>query len=1027
LRPILALLLFLLTAAAATAQPTPQPSIAPPGEWVEQLAMREANPAQRDAPFQTLLLASQSRYGADHIDHNLEVALLIQNSQGLQSLGNVALPWQPDRSELIIHTVRILRGGTVIDLLAGGRTFTVVRRENGLESAMLDGVLTAVMQAEGLAVGDILDLSYTVRQRASALPLRGENLLSLPYGVPVRRLYTRQIWPAGSPMRWRASGPLGQAVRVRHTALGTELVVDLADAAAPQPPAQVPPRLVLPPSLQLTEYRSWAEISRDIAPHYDRAQTLAADSPLRQQIARIAAATTDPRARAMAALRLVQDEIRYFAVTIGDGNYVPATADQTWSRRYGDCKGKVATLLALLQGLGIEAEAVLVNSVAGDALEGRLPQMALFDHVIVRARIDGRSYWLDGTRTGDREIEDLAASRLGWGLPIRAGGAELERLPFAPAAVPTIEMHVTYDASRGLLGAVPFTSEVIFRRDEAAALRFALAQQGEEAFRQMARSYLTTSASSSGVEVSHADDQQAGTFTLRFSGTRTLEYSGPRSGGTVAFQFDNDTITWRPDFTRPEGPFRTAPFLLAVPSYLLSTETVILPAGGAGFALVGRDLDRTVAGVRIARTLSLANGRAVARSTFRQTELEISAAEAAASGDVLTQIRNDRALVRGPAGTLAATDRAAPPAREPTTAREFVDRGYQHLQAARLDQAAADFERAATLDPNWSRPLANRAIVLIHRNNYDEADALLTRAAALDANDFVVHQGRGLIHLARNRPIQAIVEFSRSLELDPGNNFTQLRRAYAYQQLGEFGDAQADLAAILAREPAHVAALLAKARIHAWLGENDEAVAAADALVAADPRNPGMLAMRAALLRRIGRDAAAAAAYAEALALAETRLAAEPAEADWLGEVRRNILADSGQTARAVAAIGAEMQRHPDNAGLLNARCWIRGTANVELAEALADCERAVARAPDNAAILDSRAFVKLRLGQLDGAIADATAALARQPQLAPSLYVRGVARLRKGERAAGEQDLAAARRLVFDIDSQYRLYGVTP
>ena len=33
---------------------------------------------------------------------------------------------------------------------------------------------------------------------------------------------------------------------------------------------------------------------------------------------------------------------------MGEGNYLPASADQNWTRRFADCKGKTVTLLALL-------------------------------------------------------------------------------------------------------------------------------------------------------------------------------------------------------------------------------------------------------------------------------------------------------------------------------------------------------------------------------------------------------------------------------------------------------------------------------------------------------------------------------------------------------------------------------------------------------------------------------------------------------------------------------------------------------
>ena len=1012
---------FALEAPAAGAR---EPITAPAGEWVENVPIPEPNPALRDRPYQALLTSSQSLYGQDRHDHYSEIAFLIQNSQGLQALGNIVLPWQPEQSDLIVHKVRILRAGQVIDLLAD-HEFTVLRRENNLESAMLDGVLTAIMQAEGLAVGDVLQVAFTVRRRAGALPLRGENLFRLAHGAPIRRFNVRQIWPRQAPMRWRATGIMEQA-RIRNNRLGTELLLDLRDAEGPEPPKMAPARFAFPASLQLSEFRDWAEISAQLAPHYDRAQELAPSSALRAEIDRIAAQSEDPRVRAMAALRLVQDEVRYFAVFMGDGNYLPATAEQTWTRRYGDCKGKSALLVALLRGLGIAAEPMLVHSTSGDGLNEQLPQLILFDHVLVRATIDGRSYWLDGTRTGDRLIDDLASSTLGWGLAVRGEGADLERLPFMPPALPLTEERITYDASQGLLGVVPVTAETVLRGELATMLRLALAQGGEESFRRMATELAAETVDEEGRQVSYESDDALGTFTLRFSGNRTMDWTGSATSRRILFRFDSDTISWEPDFTRPEGSDHGVPFRVSVPAHIRFSETVILPDGGSGFTLEGEDIDRSVAGVRITRTVSLENGRATALSTFRQLALEISASEAAASVEPLREIRASRAMVRGSTRQMQA-DLEAARAREPGSAREFVTRGYAFLQTGELSRAEADFERAASLEPEWSRPLSNHALVMVRRGNFEEAEALLARATDLDPDDFVIPQVRGIIHLARGEPREAATAFTRSLELDRANNYTLAQRAAAYQQLGEFDSAMADLEAIIASEPAHAGALLAKARLHAFRGEHDEAVAAADAAVAASPAIPSSFYSRARILSRIGRREAAAADYRQALAL----LSAQPAESEQatraFAAFRHTILAESGETAQALREMGAALAQNGRDPLLLNERCWARATANLELEEALADCERALAITPENASIIDSRAFVKLRLGRLDEAIADASAALALEPRLAASLYVRGIARLRKGEREAGEADLRAARRITYDIEAEYRLYGVTP
>ena len=66
-----------------------------------------------------------------------------------------------------------------------------------------------------------------------------------------------------------------------------------------------------------------------------------------------------------AALALVQDQVRYVFLGMNEGALVPADAEETWTRRFGDCKGKSALLVALLRALDIDAEPVAVNALAG--------------------------------------------------------------------------------------------------------------------------------------------------------------------------------------------------------------------------------------------------------------------------------------------------------------------------------------------------------------------------------------------------------------------------------------------------------------------------------------------------------------------------------------------------------------------------------------------------------------------------------------------------------------------------------------
>jgi transglutaminase-like putative cysteine protease len=162
--------------------------------------------------------------------------------------------------------------------------------------------------------------------------------------------------------------------------------------------------------------------------------------PLRGQIADIRAATSDPMAQAAMALTIARRDVRYLYVGLGQGNLKPMPADQVWLRGFADCKGKTALLLGLLDGLGIKAEAALVSTQEGEAMDRRLPSVTGFDHVIVRAQLAGRIYWLDPTaemaaKDGAIDLAAMPVPRYGWALPLRIG-AGLEAVGGARSAEP---------------------------------------------------------------------------------------------------------------------------------------------------------------------------------------------------------------------------------------------------------------------------------------------------------------------------------------------------------------------------------------------------------------------------------------------------------------------------------------------------------------------------------------------------------------------------------------------------------------
>src|SRR5690606_34844916 len=80
------------------------------------------------------------------------------------------------------------------------------------------------------------------------------------------------------------------------------------------PPKNAPARYQWQRVIEYSDFSDRASISKRFAPLYVKAAHIAEDSPLAGEISRIAAAHTRPIDRASAALKLVQQDVRYIYV-----------------------------------------------------------------------------------------------------------------------------------------------------------------------------------------------------------------------------------------------------------------------------------------------------------------------------------------------------------------------------------------------------------------------------------------------------------------------------------------------------------------------------------------------------------------------------------------------------------------------------------------------------------------------------------------------------------------------------------------
>jgi transglutaminase-like putative cysteine protease len=92
----------------------------------------------------------------------------------------------------------------------------------------------------------------------------------------------------------------------------------------------------------------------------------------------------------------VQDNIRYIAFEDGLAGFIPATAQEVYKAKYGDCKGMANLMTEMLKLAGMEAYMTWIGT-KHIPYDYSLPSLAVDNHCISTVILGGKEYFLDGT------------------------------------------------------------------------------------------------------------------------------------------------------------------------------------------------------------------------------------------------------------------------------------------------------------------------------------------------------------------------------------------------------------------------------------------------------------------------------------------------------------------------------------------------------------------------------------------------------------------------------------------------------
>ena len=363
--------------------------VGPAPKWIDSVAVDTS----------ATLPAGEARYGTYALldDHQVSAGTTTTNyyrrvrkilsPTGVQNASNISFDFDPTYERLVIHDITVLRDGKRKNVFDPA-TVRVIEKEDQQRDHLYDGILSAIAFVNDVRPGDVLDYSWSIDGANPLLGGRFADTFELTADVPTKLIRHRLIF--AKPLHYRSTIPGIEPVVANGTFIWTRTNV---------PPLNVEDNLPdwFDPydHIQVSEFASW----HDIALWSDAMFQM--NDASRAEVAKLAQTirATHPRQndQIVAAVRFVQDQIRYLGIEMGRNSHQPHQPAEVLDQRWGDCKDKSFLLASILRELGVEAYPALVNTKLRHNVDQELPTPFEFDHVITQVRTAGHVYWIDPT------------------------------------------------------------------------------------------------------------------------------------------------------------------------------------------------------------------------------------------------------------------------------------------------------------------------------------------------------------------------------------------------------------------------------------------------------------------------------------------------------------------------------------------------------------------------------------------------------------------------------------------------------
>ncbi|HEX6576680.1 MAG TPA: DUF3857 and transglutaminase domain-containing protein, partial [Gemmatimonadaceae bacterium] len=361
----------------------------------------------------------------------------ILTQQGAEVYRERRYSWNPESQKLTVNWMRVVKpNGEVISEHPEQIQDSDVPAEMGVP--MYTATKVRRMSLSGLEPGTILDFSITTETNAPMMP--GDFFVSWRVATPTWVARSNLVVDVPSSMKPRITENNLDFKRVETSSSGRRSFAwrkQNVDRFSGE--AYAPDSLQQGMTVSVSPGINWAAIGKWYVPIARDAYAITPSVEEKMHSVLANAKSLDDSIRALH--KWVAQDIRYVAIELGRGGYVPRNAETVVRTGFGDCKDKAMLFLAALRKIGVTGYPVLLNISGLERKE--TPSLGQFNHMIAAVK-RGNGYQFADLTAGNYPLGKLPRPEQGnLAVLVKENDAEQITLPESPTADAVIDTKIT--------------------------------------------------------------------------------------------------------------------------------------------------------------------------------------------------------------------------------------------------------------------------------------------------------------------------------------------------------------------------------------------------------------------------------------------------------------------------------------------------------------------------------------------------------------------------------------------------------